>query len=60
MNMCVADISELKNPKVGEKVVIYSAQNDDKNSLVNAAEIAGTIPYELSVHIAESVKRSII
>ena len=60
MNMTVIDISELKNPTVGEKVIIYSSQIKDKNSIANAASQIGVIPYELIVHIAESVKRIVI
>ena len=57
MNMSVVDISKLKNPVLGEEVLIYSADESDKNSLANTALQAKTIPYELLVNIAESVKR---
>lgn len=60
MNMTTIDITGLKNATVGEKVIIYSSYPKDKNSLVNAARIAGTIPYDLMVHLAESVKRIVI
>lgn len=60
MNMTSIDITGLKNPTVGEKVVIYSSYPKDKNSLVNAAKTAETIPYDLLVHLAESVKRIVI
>jgi len=57
MNMSVIDITNLTHPKIGEKVIIYSSTPKDKNSIVNAAKIAKTIPYDLMVHLAESVKR---
>ncbi|OGD09984.1 alanine racemase [Candidatus Amesbacteria bacterium RIFOXYB1_FULL_44_23] len=60
MNMTVVDITELDKPKTGEKVIIYSAHPEDKNSLGNSANKANAIPYELIVHIAESVKRVVI
>lgn len=60
MNMTSIDITGLKNPTVGEKVVIYSSYPKDRNSLVNAAITAETIPYDLLVHLAESVKRIVI
>jgi len=60
MNMTAIDITELKNPQVGEKVVIYSADPADKNSIANAAQTAGTIAYDLLVRLAPSVKRIIV
>lgn len=57
MNMSVVDITTLDHPEIGENVVIYSSNPSDKNSLINAAKTAETIPYDLMVHLAESVKR---
>ncbi len=60
MNMTIIDITELDGPEVGESAIIYSSQESDKNSLKNAAILVRTTPYELPVHIAESVKRIVI
>lgn len=60
MNMSVVDITDLDDPEIGESVIVYSSNPMDKNSLVNAAKIAETIPYDLMVHLAESVKRIVI
>ncbi|MFZ2206442.1 MAG: alanine racemase [Microgenomates group bacterium] len=57
MNMSVVDITNLDDPKIGESVIVYSSSPTDKNSLINAAKTAETIPYDLMVHLAESVKR---
>ncbi len=59
MNMTTIDLSAVDNPQVGDKVVIYSSRHEDSNSLVNVARTAETIPYELLVHLAESVRREI-
>lgn len=59
MNMTSIDLSAVKNAEVGDTVCIYSDENQE-NSIVNAAKIAGTIPYELLVHLSESVRREII
>jgi alanine racemase len=59
MNMTSIDLSAVKNAEVGDAVCIYSDENQE-NSIVNAAKIAGTIPYELLVHLSESVRREII
>ncbi len=60
MNMTTIDISQVKDPKIGDKVIIFSADPQDKNSVVNSAKIAQTIPYDLMVHLAESVRRELI
>jgi len=59
MNMTVVDITKLKNPTIGEKIIVYSACNEDVNSVANTARQIGTIPYDLLVHIAESIPRII-
>lgn len=59
MNMTSIDLSAIKNAKVGDTVCIYSDENQE-NSIVNAAKTAGTIPYELLVHLSESVRREIV
>jgi alanine racemase len=60
MNITVVDLTKVSDVKVGNKVLIYSDQPTDKNSLVNAAKTANTIPYELMVKLAESVRREVI
>ncbi|HEX7017282.1 MAG TPA: alanine racemase [Patescibacteria group bacterium] len=59
MNITVVDLTPAPDAKVGERVVIFSDQPGDKNSLVNSAATAGTIPYELMVKLAESVRREV-
>ena len=60
MNMTTIDLSNVKNPRVGDKVVIYAANPSRANSLVNVAKSIGTIPYELLVRLAESIKRELV
>ncbi len=57
MNMTTIDLSAVDSVRVGDEALIYSDNSDDKNSLVSAAATAQTIPYELLVHLAESIKR---
>lgn len=35
MDMTVIDITDLKEPKAGEEVVVYSSKIEDKNSVAN-------------------------
>ena len=45
-----------------EKIIVglNKFQSEEKNSFVNAAATAGTIPYELMVKLAESVRREVV
>lgn len=57
MNMTTIDLTTVPQAKVGGEVEIYSPNEEDKNGFLNVAKIAGTIPYEILVPIAEPVKR---
>lgn len=59
MNMTSIDVSGVNNPTVGDTVSIYG-NNDQRNNIVKAAKTAGTIPYELLVHLSESLRREVI
>ncbi len=60
MNINIIDISKVPNPKVGQEVVVYSKNPQDKNSPINCAKICQTIPYDLLVNLAETTKRVIV
>jgi alanine racemase len=60
MNITLIDLTNAKDAQVGDEVIIISNLDEDKNSLVNLAKLAGTIPYELMVHLAESLRREVI
>lgn len=60
MNMTTVDISKVKNPKIGERVVIYSANPKDKNSITNSAKVAKTIEYEIIAKISSTARRELV
>lgn len=60
MNVTTIDLTKVKNPKVGDEVIVYSDNPKDLNSVENAAKICGTISYELLVHLIPSTKRIVI
>lgn len=60
MNLTMIDITGVKNPKVGDKVEIFSSNPKDKNSISAAALLCGTIPYDLLVKLTTSTKRIIV
>ncbi len=60
MNLTMIDITEVKNARVGDKVIVYSNKSDDKNSFFNSALVCKTIPYDLLVKLTTATKRVII
>lgn len=60
MNMTTIDITDLPHPQIGETVVIYSSNPQDLNSIAQASQTAETIPYDLLVHLAHTVKREVV
>lgn len=60
MNVTSIDINNVKNPYVGQEVLIFSDNPDDPNSFEHAAEICKTIPYDLLVHLNPSTKRLVV
>lgn len=58
MNLCVADVTAVKNIKIGDKVIIFS-NNDDENNVVNSAKKADMIPYGILIHLERSTRRKI-
>ena len=59
MNITTIDISSVKDPRVGQEVIVYSDNEDDPNSIIRTAELCQTIPYDIVVGIPESVKRTV-
>ncbi len=60
MNMTTIDITEVPDTQTGDTVIIFSDKPQNKNSISQAAKIAETIPYDLLVHLASTVKRTIV
>ncbi len=60
MNVNIIDLSSVPDPKLGQEVVVYSRNPEDKNSIGNCAKICKTIPYDLLVNLAETTKRIIV
>ena len=60
MNITTIDITDIKDAKVGDEVIIFSKNPSDINSISSSAAICKTIPYDLLVHLAASTRREII
>jgi len=61
MNLTTIDLSNVKNPKVGDKVTIFSNIALNSNSIKNSAVLCKSIPYELLVHLSPiTIKRQLV
>lgn len=57
MNITTVDLTQIKNPKLGQEVTVYSSDSQNKNSIKESAKVCQTIPYDLLIHLAPSTKR---
>jgi len=60
MNIISIDVSDIPDIKINDKVIVISANLEDKNSVENNAEICETVPYEILVDIPQHLKREVI
>ncbi len=60
MNLTVVDISDIKEPiYLEDEIEIYSADLNKLNSVGKVAKLCNTIPYEILVRLAPTIKRVI-
>lgn len=55
MDRCFIDVSNLPDVEIGSEVVLYGNQNNETISIESAAELIGTIPYEIVCNIGTKV-----
>lgn len=60
MNITSIDVSLIPDLKIGDKVIVISENSEDANSVENIAKKAKTIPYEILIHIPQSLHRKIV
>lgn len=60
MNYTMVDASVVPGLALGDEVEVYSKDPAAPNSIAALAKLAGTIPYELMVRVAESVRREVV
>ncbi|TAK95608.1 alanine racemase [Patescibacteria group bacterium] len=60
MNITSIDVSAVPEINLGEAVTIISNVPGDQNSVENIAKAAGTIPYEILVHIPQHLRRIVV
>ena len=59
MNLTMIDITNVPNPRVGDRVTVFSSDPKAKSYVGNAATISNTIPYDLLVGLTPHTKRII-
>jgi alanine racemase len=57
MDMCMLDVTDVPDIKVGEEVVLLGRQGDEEIKVEELSSIAGTIPYEIFCSIGRRVRR---
>ncbi len=57
MDMCMVDVGHLKNPKVGDDVILIGSQAKETIRAEELAGIINTIPYEVLCNIGQRVPR---
>lgn len=60
MNITTIDVSKVPEVRVGDEVIVYSPDPKDKNSISKTADICGTIPHEVLIHLASSTNRIVV
>jgi len=60
MNLTTIDLSKVKDPKIGQTILVYSDNPEDKNSIEQVAKACKKIPYEILVNLSNSTKRVVI
>ena len=56
MDMCMIDVTNVKDVKVGDIVTVFG----DKPTAIDQAKVLDTIPYEVYTSIARRVKRVVV
>jgi len=58
MDMTMIDVTDLKNPRIGEDVTIIGKEGREKISVEEIAKLCGTINYEIVCGISSRVPRA--
>lgn len=60
MNITSVDISKVKNPRLGEEVIVYSNNSTHPNSIAKVADMCDTIAHEILVHKSPATRRVVV
>jgi alanine racemase len=57
MDRCFIDVTNLHDVEIGSEVILYGNQGNETISIESAAELIGTIPYEIVCNIGTKVPK---
>ncbi len=57
MNMIIADVSKLRNVKIGDEVVIIGRQGKNQLSVASFSELSNQVNYELLTRLPQDINR---
>lgn len=60
MNITTVDVTHVPHVAVGMRATVVSDRAANANSIMGMAKLAGTIPYEIAVHIPASLRRIVV
>ena len=60
MDQMTVDITDIPAVKVGDKVEVISSDPDAPNSVEKLAQLAGTIPYEITCHLGHNIRHVLV
>lgn len=60
MNVTTIDISRVKNPFIGQEVIVISEDRNDLNSVEKIAKTIGTIPHDVLVGLGGDIRREVV
>lgn len=60
MDQTIIDLTDVPQARAGDEVEIISPDPSAPHSVENLARLAGTIPYEITCHLGNRVKRTLV
>ncbi len=57
MDRCFIDVTNLHDVEIGSEVILYGNQDNETISIESAAELIGTIPYEIACNIGTKIPK---
>ncbi|GAE00718.1 alanine racemase [Clostridium botulinum B str. Osaka05] len=57
MDMCMIDVTDVGDVKVGDEVILIGECNDEKIAVEDIADLLHTIPYEVTSRISKRIPR---
>lgn len=57
MDQCMIDVTDVPDVKVGDEVILFGKDGDERITVDEIADLVGTIPYEITCNINRRIPR---